>query len=162
MNNDKKKVKPLKGTKVKCQRTILNETLSGNLLDSSNPKRNRGKHREIKKKKLTNLKLLIIKERILKQKFRMQDAVMPQVEDYIDFIDKKEIQEYLKDLEKKKEKKITKGNSKTVEVVPKQMRDATQNELNKDKAEPLEKISDKLLSTSEENNGNKLFSKIRE
>lgn len=45
--------------------------ISGNELDSANPKRSRGKKREVpKRRKLTKLKLAIIQEREMKRNLR--------------------------------------------------------------------------------------------
>lgn len=80
-------------------------------MDSSNPRRNRGKHREIKKKKLSNLKLAIIKERIMKSKSKEKAVELAfknsdvNLNEEIDF--KIEVEKYLVNLnDRKNERKM--------------------------------------------------------
>lgn len=101
--------------------------LSGNILDSSNPKRSRGKHRETRKKKLSLLKATIIRERILKLKAKEKagSVVFTQQEVKADEIDfKTEVPLYLESLKSRKTMENTKKENKACarEFVPKEVR----------------------------------------
>ncbi|KAL0269912.1 UNVERIFIED_CONTAM: hypothetical protein PYX00_007491 [Menopon gallinae] len=101
----------------KYRRIADSYLLYGNMLDSSNPKRSKGKHREVKKLTFTKLKMAILRDRIMKLKMRengTKDCAM----DRKQF--KTELLKYVNNLvvTKNAEKK------KTEEAVPKETNDA--------------------------------------
>lgn len=148
-NKAQLKIKSTKGEKGKFQKHFDNEFLSGNTLDSSNPTRTRGKQREVKKPKLTNLKKCIIKERILKEKFKEKSLgsfCTEEVNDLINNTDfKTEMKEYIHKLEKNKIPKANKKASKETEIEKKTL-EKENNKLNAEAPDIVKETAEKLAS----------------